>query len=57
MPNIYDAKSLAEELINQRAKKVICILPHNIQSDLYTQLLENNIDCVRINIYEKNQKS
>lgn len=56
MPNIYDAKSLAEELINQRARKVICILPHNIQSDLYTKLLENNIDCVRINIYEKKSK-
>lgn len=51
IPNKYDAKTLAHQLIKLNPKSVICILPHNIQSDLYDILCENNIKSEKLCIY------
>ncbi|EFM39300.1 uroporphyrinogen-III C-methyltransferase [[Eubacterium] yurii subsp. margaretiae ATCC 43715] len=51
IPQNYDAKTLANQLIKLDAKNVVCILPHKVQSDLYDLLHKHNIKVERLDIY------
>lgn len=51
IPQNYNAKTLANQLIKLGAKNVVCVLPHKVQSDLYDILCINNIKAERLDIY------
>lgn len=53
LPDEYNGLSLSQKLINIKADNIICLLPKDVKSDLYEELLKNKKNCLRFDIYKK----
>lgn len=53
MPQYYSGLELAKKLIDKKADNILCILPQEIDSDLYNELIQKGINVKRLDIYKK----
>ena len=56
MPQDYRGLELAKKLIYEKANNILCILPQEVDSDLYNELIQKGINVKRLDIYKKKIK-